>query len=57
MCLTNTVNFIDFDKLTPEHRTQLNDLKQKLQARKETLQKGMNELDQKLQLLEEKLSA
>jgi len=50
MCLTNTVDLIDFSKSDPQ---KLNDLKQKLQARKEALEKKLAELNDGLKKLEQ----
>ena len=51
MCLTNTVDLIDFDKADPQ---KLDALKQKLEARKEALKERVAELDEGLRKLEQK---
>jgi hypothetical protein len=56
MCFTTTVNLINFDELSPTQKKQLDELKQKLQARKEALQKRVDEIGQGLQKLDQKLN-
>ena len=54
MCLTNTANLIDVDKLDPGQKSQLEDLKRKMKARKETLQARIDEIDEGLRKLDQK---
>lgn len=55
MCLTNTVNFIDFEHIDEQKRMQLDELKHKMQARRDALQVRIDELDAGLRVLEENL--
>jgi len=51
MCLTNTVNLIDFDELTPEQAQQLQAQKTKLVARKEAIQRTIDDIERGLEKL------
>jgi cell division protein FtsB len=57
MCLTNTVNLIDFDNLGPDDKKkeQLEAIKKKLEARREFLRNVVKDLDDGLRKLDEKL--
>jgi hypothetical protein len=54
MCFTTTVDLINLDELSPTQQKQLDALKQKLQARKEALQKRADEIGQGLQKLDQR---
>jgi uncharacterized protein YlxW (UPF0749 family) len=56
MCLTSTVDVIDYNSLSPKQKKQLDVLKRKLQARRKALQERINDLDRGLQKLEKKKS-
>ncbi len=54
MCLTNTVHLIDFDNLSPQQKKKLDATHKKMKARRDALQKRLNELDEGLAKLEGK---
>jgi cell division protein FtsB len=55
MCLTRTVDCIDFSQLTAEQKQDLEKLRDKLKQRKEALEEEMALLDEGLEKLNEKL--
>jgi hypothetical protein len=54
MCLTNTVHLIDFDNLSPQQKKKLDAVHKKMKARRDSLQKRLDELDEGLAKLEGK---
>jgi hypothetical protein len=56
MCLTRTIDCIDFTQLTPQQKSELERLKQRLEKRKEALEEELAHLDEGLEKLVEKLS-
>jgi cell division protein FtsB len=55
MCLTRTVDFIDFSQLTEDQKKDLEYLRDKLQKRKAALEEEMALLDEGLEKLNDKL--
>jgi hypothetical protein len=55
MCLTRTVDFIDFSQLTEDQKKDLENLRDKLQKRKAALEEEMALLDEGLEKLNDKL--
>jgi len=54
MCLTNAVHLINFDDLTPQQKKKLAETHKKMKARRDALQKRVNELNAGLKKLEGK---
>jgi hypothetical protein len=52
MCLTNTVQLIDFDNLNPQRQKKLDSMHKKIKARRDDLQKKVDELNAGLKKLE-----
>ena len=55
MCLTRTVDCIDFSQLTQQQKTELEKLRQRLQKRKVALEEELAHLDEGLEKLQEKI--
>jgi hypothetical protein len=55
MCLNSTIDFIDFDDLTPKEKKKLHEHKKKLQERKRFLQKRIEDIEKGLIKLDKKL--
>jgi len=56
MCRKILVSLIDFDQLTDQQRTQLDAVRTRLKERKAHLQAGLDDVNQGLQLIENKLA-
>jgi peptidoglycan hydrolase CwlO-like protein len=54
MCLTNTVHLIDFDNLSPQQQKKLDAVHKKMKARRDALQKRVDELDEGIEKLQGK---
>jgi hypothetical protein len=54
MCLTNTVNLIDFDNMSDPQLKQIEDLKAKMYAHKKELEERLAELNEGIKKLEDK---
>jgi hypothetical protein len=52
MCLTNTVQLIDFDNLSPQQHKKLDSMHKKIKARRDDLQKKVDALNAGLKKLE-----
>lgn len=52
MCLSNTLNLIDFGSLTPQQHKKVDAMHKKIKARRDQLQKKIDELNSGLKKLE-----
>jgi hypothetical protein len=52
MCLSNTLNLIDFDNLSPAQHKKVDAMHKKIKARRDQLQKKIDELNSGLKKLE-----